>query len=388
MMKYVLSTILLICASSLAAQPLRDINYAYLYNPAEPFAFDMEAVRLADKWNVLYKLSINDTSVSIDDFTVQWEFRQSLSDKESISVGSIESRETFRGRIEFTGVVSFSLSENPVIFVAKIVSGSAKRAWFFYKVLENTYPVNRYLTAYNKIKVKPYAGISDRLIVSGSDPTIVSYYNDRFPAAPPAFAESQGRVSAGIKADSTFSIAAGSEVVLPMTGLYLIQSDTNSTDGTAFRVENDYPRYTRVSSLVGPMMYICTRDEVNRLIASNNDKKMFDRVVLSITNDTDRARKLMRSYFRRVELANLYFTSYKEGWKTDRGMVYIIFGLPSEVFRFSDREVWNYDEGQKISFTFSKSSSIFDPDNYVLIREKKFRETWLETVDLWRSARF
>ena len=97
----------------------------------------------------------------------------------------------------------------------------------------------------------------------------------------------------------------------------------------------------------------------------------------------------MRSYFRRVELANRYFTSYKEGWKTDRGMIYIIFGKPDTVFRFNDREVWDYKNDRlEISFTFSRSSSLFDPDNFVLIREKKYENAWYEMIDLWRNARF
>ena len=123
--------------------------------------------------------------------------------------------------------------------------------------------------------------------------------------------------------------------------------------------------------------------------AAKGDKKAFDRVILSVTGNTERAKNLMRNYFKRVEWANYYFTSYKEGWKTDRGMIYILFGLPEEVYKFSDREVWNYKSPSlKVTFNFVKSSTLFDPDNYVLIREKKFQETWYEKVDLWRNARF
>jgi hypothetical protein len=97
----------------------------------------------------------------------------------------------------------------------------------------------------------------------------------------------------------------------------------------------------------------------------------------------------MKNYFKRVELANLYFTSYKEGWKTDRGMVYIVFGMPDEVFKFNDREVWNYNlTKQKLNFSFVKSSSVFDPENYVLLRDSKYQQNWYETIDLWRGSRF
>src|SRR5690606_17413470 len=150
-------------------------------------------------------------------------------------------------------------------------------------------------------------------------------------------------------------------------GLYLVQTDTNSTKGYAFRVEEDYPRLAKIESLADPLIYICTKQEFDRIKAAKGDKKAFDRVILSITRDAERAKTFMRSYFRRVELANTFFTSYKEGWKTDRGMIYIIFGLPDQIYRFTDREVWTYKNNQyKASFDFVKSSTLFDPENYVL----------------------
>jgi hypothetical protein len=97
----------------------------------------------------------------------------------------------------------------------------------------------------------------------------------------------------------------------------------------------------------------------------------------------------MRNYFKRVEAANQYFSSYKEGWKTDRGMIYIIYGIPDEVYLFEDREVWEYkNEDFKERFQFVKSATIFDPENYVLIREKSFTNDWYNMIDLWRKARF
>ena len=173
------------------------------------------------------------------------------------------------------------------------------------------------------------------------------------------------------------------------TGLYLIQKDTASTEGFAFRVEEDYPRLAKIESLADPLIYVCTKQEFDRIKLAKGDKKAFDRVILSITGDTERAKNFMRNYFRRVELANEFFTSYKEGWKTDRGMIYIIFGLPDQVFRFTDREVWTYKNNTyKITFDFVKSSTLFDPENFVLVRDKKFQETWYEVIDLWRNARF
>ena len=95
----------------------------------------------------------------------------------------------------------------------------------------------------------------------------------------------------------------------------------------------------------------------------------------------------MRSYFRKVELANLYFSSYKEGWKTDRGMIYLIYGVPDEVIKNGLNETWNY-KSNKQSFSFVKTGSVYDPDYFVLIRERRYTESWYTTVDLWRKSRF
>ncbi len=95
----------------------------------------------------------------------------------------------------------------------------------------------------------------------------------------------------------------------------------------------------------------------------------------------------MKGYFRRVELANLYFISYKEGWKTDRGMIYLIFGVPDEVSVNDGSETWYYST-TKSRFTFVKSGSVYDPENHVLLRDKRFMEPWFSTIDLWRKSRF
>lgn len=63
----------------------------------------------------------------------------------------------------------------------------------------------------------------------------------------------------------------------------------------------------------------------------------------------------MEQYFERVEFANKSFKHYIEGWRTDMGMVYIIFGPPNNVDRHpfdvdsKPYEVWTYYE---INYSF------------------------------------
>ena len=388
MVKYFSILLLFICFST-HSQPLRDINYEYLYNPDATVSFQLKPVRSDGAYTILYAMQVKDTVGLMDQYTIVWEGRSMLADKEGVPVSLNEAVGTRNGS-GLSGHVTINKAEAPKYIVAKVTHNTLMRAWLFYTALEPNYPVNNFLVRSGSVITEQYVHTHERVqLGDGAGEWVVSYYDDSFPPAAPVFSEAQARVSPVIKSDSAYRVTGREVLNFSKKGLYLLQKDTASVEGFAIRSEEDYPQYSKLANLHGPLIYISTRQEYERLAASAGNKKAFDRVILNIASDTDRARILMRNYFRRVELANRFFTSYKEGWKTDRGMVYIIFGKPDHVFRFSDREVWNYDNDQfKIRFNFSRSASLFDPDNHVLIREKKYESTWYEVIDLWRNARF
>lgn len=75
--------------------------------------------------------------------------------------------------------------------------------------------------------------------------------------------------------------------------------------------------------------------------------------------------ELMEEYYARVSYANKHFTHYIDGWKTDMGMVYIIFGAPNNVERHpfdidsKPYEVWTYYE-QNREFVFVDATGFGD----------------------------
>ncbi|HYF68993.1 MAG TPA: GWxTD domain-containing protein [Ohtaekwangia sp.] len=375
--------------SNLGAQPLRDINFNYLYSPNEPFSVDIQPVRLASGWNVQYRLNLQDTLNQISDFEIQWEIRDGLQSKQGkpIAADSVVKNEDSSERLSGTILVKQDLTVQ--LLVAKVTNIVLKRAWLFYTALEPKFPVNGYLTRNSLPVVERYIKVGTPLSVSGSSPAFVAYYDDVFPPAPPAFEKAVGRVSPALRVDSSFVANPENPISFAKTGLYLFQYDTLAAEGFTIRVEDDYPRLAKVESLADPLTYICTSQEMARIRQAKGDKRAFDKVILSMTKDTERAKLFMKNYFRRVELANQYFTSYKEGWKTDRGMVYIIFGVPDQVFKTMEREIWYYkNSAYKITLEFAKSPTLFDPENYVLLREKKFEYTLYQVIDLLRNARF
>jgi len=371
------------------SQVLRDINYAFQYDPNEPLTLGIHIVRTSAGWTAYYNLELQDTTQLANLYRIQWDTRTTLEEKQGIPVDP-STNEFVAEKNKIEGRINLPASPTPQILTAKVLNNTLKRVWVFYKIIESNYPKNGTLISSGKLIHKPFIQSHTPVSLFGVDgPSVVSYYKDDFPAALPAFSEGMGKVARSIRVDSTFTIAAGETVSFANKGLYLVQKDTSATDGFAFRVEDDYPKLKKIESLADPLIYICTRQEFEKVKAAKGDKKAFDRVILGITGNSERARELIRNYYRRVEWANFYFTSYKEGWKTDRGMIYMLFGLPDELYKFTDREVWVYKSSSvDAKFSFVKSSTIFDPDNYVLVREKKFQETWYEKIDLWRNARF
>ncbi len=83
------------------------------------------------------------------------------------------------------------------------------------------------------------------------------------------------------------------------------------------------------------------------------------------TPDTD-YNELMDEYYRRVSYANENFDGWKDGWETDRGMVYILFGPPDQVERTNPSmsnstlyQIWTYSRINK-QFIFKDQNGFGD----------------------------
>jgi len=126
------------------------------------------------------------------------------------------------------------------------------------------------------------------------------------------------------------------------------------------------------------------------LMADENKKEAFETFWLDMTKSADGAQWIIRSYFDRIEEANYFFTNYKEGWKTDMGMVFIILGPPDEVYKDGEKESWHYrSEGKDplVIFNFLHIKSLFTDQQYMLIRDNQYKSYWYKAIDSWRKGR-
>ena len=373
-MKLVLSICLGLISLVGSAQSIASTNFRYLYDPANAGQFNFKVFRSADSVYAHYRV---DTTI----FDLTWQKRDSYGQREG---ETLDGNATGSGK----GYISFPLPQKPWLLVALLRNKKTQEIRMDFRLIEANYPPDGMIWQNNEPVFAPYIAANSEVTITNTfGPNLkVFHYAEGFPAGSPPFAEREKQVDPIMQVDSTFNIRSGQPLRFSREGLYFVQSDTGAARGVAFRVSPAaYPRFTQVEDLSSALVFISTKEEADLLTAAGADKSKFDKVVLDITRDKDRAKTLIRNYFRRVDLANTFFTSYKEGWKTDRGMMYLIFGVPDEVNRNGRYEVWSY-KSINAKFTFVRTGSVFDPEYYVLERNKRYSETWYYTIDMWRKS--
>lgn len=88
------------------------------------------------------------------------------------------------------------------------------------------------------------------------------------------------------------------------------------------------------------MRYIADKSAIKRIQKAPPGKKKLYFDAYWKKNDptpnTD-TNELMNEYYRRVAFSNAHFSGFRDGWKTDMGMIFILFGSPDDV----EREPYN-----------------------------------------------
>lgn len=220
----------------------------------------------------------------------------------------------------------------------------------------------------------------------------VRYYNRNFPIAFPPFSMEKNALF-DYKADSIFAINMniGSSDFLNFDkkGFYHIQEDTTQKQGFTVYVFNpNFPQVNTATQMLHSLRYLVTKNEYKKMLEAENIKKEIDKFWIENAGNPDRARVMIKKYYNRVQDANLLFTSYHEGWKSDRGMIYIVYGPPNVVYRSSNHETWIYGEvGNMLSITFRflKVKNPFTDNDYSITDKSPiYKDSWYNAIDTWR----
>ena len=157
----------------------------------------------------------------------------------------------------------------------------------------------------------------------------------------------------------------------------------------------NYPSVKSPEELAAPLKYLMDDKEYEQLItiqSADSMKAAIDRFWLSNIENSSLAKSIISLYYERVEEANKLFSNFKEGWKTDMGMVYILFGPPLYQRQNLDQVQWSYNYDLSLpdyTFTFqqNKTRSEFYPFyHYVLQRSNDYFQAEYRVKELWLSG--
>lgn len=174
-------------------------------------------------------------------------------------------------------------------------------------------------------------------------------------------------------------------------GFYKVLTDTaNSLNGFDLLVADEHFPYIRTpEAMLPPLQYITNASQYRIIKKSDSLKYAIDDYWLKLGGSVVKARELIRIYYNRVQLANQFFTSTKEGWKTDRGMIYVLFGVPKSIYKSYNQEEWLYSESDvnaSLIFRFERDENALTKNEFRLVRDERFKQAWNQAIMTWRNG--
>jgi len=157
----------------------------------------------------------------------------------------------------------------------------------------------------------------------------------------------------------------------------------------------NFPNLKTPEELARPLIYLMEKKQYKRMMAIEDPdslKKQIDLFWVSEMKNTSIASQVIELYYERVRAANKKFSNFKEGWKTDRGMIYILYGAPWFRDRTGDQVLWGYThnkEDPERTFRFERvrtNNVTFPFNHYVVDRDFAYNREIYKQVKLWRKG--
>lgn len=237
---------------------------------------------------------------------------------------------------------------------------------------------------------------NEKLRVKVSDASVkalyISWYAPKFSPAITPFTLVNPNEIKHLKNPDAFKIELKNGISSPISfkdlGVYLFHIQKDKLQGlSVFKFYSDFPYVSNDAQKLFTLRYLNPRFEFADLMAMKPADAVHE-FWYSKSRTLERSKDMMTSYYRRAQRANELFTSYKEGWKTDRGMIFMIYGAPDKVNKLKDREVWEYGNDafyNGLRFVFTRVDNPFTQNDFRLIRQAYYENSWQGILDNWRS---
>ncbi len=172
------------------------------------------------------------------------------------------------------------------------------------------------------------------------------------------------------------------------TGVYVIalENPTDTTERVLMVIDRLHVDSLRVEKMVEELVFAVPPEEYRALRARNIQRKSeFLSNFWSSKDPTPSTERneVMETYYRRISFAEERFVEGEKGWRTDRGRVYVLLGLPDEIEDYSfqmDRgpyQIWYY-YSRGIKFTFVDEHLI---GVYKLTEPRGWLDVWRNYFD-------
>ncbi len=190
-------------------------------------------------------------------------------------------------------------------------------------------------------------------------------------------------------------------MMFPREGIYHCSVGRDIKEGyTFFNLGPAFPTMNSPEVMIEPLAYLASSGELDSLRSAIKPKLALDDFWIKCGGNVDKARELIRIYYTRVLYSNYYFTSYKQGWRSERGMIYIIYGPPDKVYKTMDGESWGYRKpviqsrwggrykvsDEYLFFNFKKRENRFSDNDFYLSRSETLVTYWDRAVASWRKG--
>ena len=410
--KFLLILIFLFIACYTSYKTISNINVAFIYNPGstslhpEYFVYhntDTTSVLFMkiNRTELLFKKE-NEQSKNIAKLKIHYQLINSFEDRQIIDSASVIyhiDKNNTRNNIVISILLKTKKQQKYSFeIIAKDLFKNKESKTFLTIDKSSVNTRQNYLltNADNKPFFRNYFNSNELFVVHYNrkkpDSIFVLYYSKKFALPPPPFSITPIK-PLNIEPDSIWIFAYNDSIgfQLKYKGMYHFQIDTSNSEGlTLFNFGENFPRLTTSEQLLKPLRYLNSSKQYRELEMYANKKIAVDNFWLEASGNISRAKELIRIYYNRAMFANIYFKSYTQGWKTDRGMLYIIFGAPSIVYKSDNTENWIYGSNlnlMSMNFTFTKVINPFSDNDYQLIRNEMYKTSWYQAADVWRNGR-
>jgi GWxTD domain-containing protein len=408
---FVLGTLLWACMPVQNLPKQNNTNYVSLYDPASsnirPDAcfrhMSKDSSFLFFRVNPQNMMSVTKADGSLSDeayLLLRYAIRDAET-KEIVDSASFQYRVSKKTNSDFITYVPFYLPAGKDYYASVLFVDDVKKSWKRLLIDINKsdkQPAEYFFPEYLFPNQKP---VFHHFIRKGSDVRISSEYFRTKPlmllrfendSSMPLPAYSQRNIPDFNPEFTVDSLLKFNDTInFDRLGFYKIVADTiGELTGFNLLVADEHFPYIRTpETMLPPLQYITNSSQYRIIQNSDSLKYAIDEYWLKLGGSVVKSRELIRIYYNRVQLANQFFTTTKEGWKTDRGMIYVLFGVPKSIYKNYNQEEWLYAESDmnaSLIFRFERDENSLSENEFRLVRNERFKQAWNQAIMTWRNG--